>query len=74
MISLLKLLSINSSYKTTLNISWLFFNALTKKAYKGGVESDVPAEYVDKCDELHYAINEKIAETDEELMEKFFME
>ncbi len=51
-----------------------FFNALTKKAYKGGNESDVPAEYADKCDELHYAINEKIAETDEELMEKFFME
>lgn len=51
-----------------------FFNALTKKAYCNGTESDVPTEYASKCDELHYAINEKIAETDEELMEKFFME
>lgn len=44
-----------------------FFNILTGK-------ENVPTEYSDKFDELHYALNEKVAETDEELMEKFFME
>lgn len=44
-----------------------FFNILESK-------DKVPADYSDKYDELHYALSEKVAETDEELMEKFFME
>jgi len=44
-----------------------FFNVL-------GQKDAVPADYQDKYDELHYTLGEKIAETSEELMEKFFME
>ena len=51
----------------------------TENNYQGyfSVLSDkeaVPAAYADKYDELHYALSEKVAETAEELMEKFFME
>jgi elongation factor G len=38
------------------------------------VETVIPANLTDKIDELHNAINEAIAETDEELLEKFFAE
>ena len=47
---------------------------LTMKAYAGtdknGVE--IPAEYKDEADELRAALTEAAAESDEELMEKFF--
>jgi len=35
-------------------------------------ESDIPAEFKEKADHLHEELIEKIAETDEELMNKFF--
>ena len=37
-------------------------------------ESDIPAEFKEKADHLHEELIEKIAETDEELMNKFFEE
>lgn len=51
----------------------------TENNFKGffkvlGSKDEVPAEYHDKYDELHYTASEKVAETSEELMEKFFME
>lgn len=53
-----------------------FFSLITKKAYLGSddKESPLPAELEGKLEELAYQVNEKAAETDEELMEKFFME
>ena len=53
-----------------------YFDVLTKKSYTGAnqTEGDVPADQQDKLEELMFAINEKVAETDEELMEKFFVE
>lgn len=35
-------------------------------------EKDIPAEYLDKAKEMRYAMIEKLAEFDDELMEKFF--
>lgn len=49
-----------------------FVNILDKKVYPS--KADMPADLADKVDELLYGLNEKIAETDEELMEKFFVE
>ena len=53
-----------------------YFDILTKKSYTGAnqAEGDVPADQQDKLEELLFALNEKVAETDEELMEKFFVE
>lgn len=53
-------------------------DVLKKKAgiLKGSdlLESEIPVEYIDKTNELSAAINEAIAETDEQLLEKFFAE
>ncbi len=50
-----------------------FINCVLKKAWIKGVVSPVPAELVEKEEELHYQLSEKVAETSEGLMEKFFM-
>jgi elongation factor G len=46
-----------------------------RKYGKAGTDDcPVPAELVDKVDELHHMIEESVAETSDELMEKFFAE
>ena len=48
---------------------------MAKKAYDAsGKEIPVPAEAEEKIEEYMMELNEQVAETDEELMEKFFME
>ena len=48
---------------------------VAKKAYDAsGKEIPVPAEAEEKIEEYMMELNEQVAETDEELMEKFFME
>ena len=48
---------------------------LTKKAYDAaGKEIALPADAADRIEEYMAELNEQVAETDEELMEKFFME
>lgn len=48
---------------------------LTKKAYKAdGSAMDLPADAEEKIEEYMMILNEQVAETDEALMEKFFME
>ncbi len=48
---------------------------LEKKAYDAsGKEVALPGEAEEKIEEYMMALNEQVAETDEELMEKFFME
>ena len=53
-----------------------YVDLISKKAYevKNGksVERDIPASMSDELEELYLAINEAVAETDEELMEKYF--
>ena len=50
------------------------FSLISKKAYVQGVESSIPDEYHDKVEELIAELSEVVAQTDEELLEKFFME
>ena len=48
---------------------------VTKKAYdEAGKEIALPADAADKIEEYMAELNEQVAETDEALMEKFFME
>ena len=48
---------------------------ITKKAYdEAGKEIALPADAADKIEEYMAELNEQVAETDEALMEKFFME
>ncbi|MBQ1264841.1 MAG: elongation factor G [Oscillospiraceae bacterium] len=48
---------------------------LSKKAYDAtGKEIALPADAADKIEEYMMSLNEQVAETSEELMEKFFME
>ncbi len=51
-------------------------DVLKNKAFmvadKKTVEADIPQEYIDKAEELREPIMEVVAETDEELMEKYF--
>ena len=51
-------------------------DVLTIKAYmvqkKTTTVTDIPAQYIAKADELREPIMEAVAETDEELMEKYF--
>jgi elongation factor G len=51
-------------------------DVVTKKAYmvqnKTTTVTDIPAQYIAKADELREPIMEAVAETDEELMEKYF--
>ena len=48
---------------------------VAKKAYDAsGKEIDLPADAADRIEEYMMELNEQVAETDEELMEKFFME
>ena len=48
---------------------------ISKKAYDvSGKEIALPADAEDKIEEYMMELNEQVAETDEELMEKFFME
>lgn len=49
-----------------------FINAVLGKAWINGQVTEIPAELVDKAEELHYSLSEKVAETSEGLMEKFF--
>ena len=50
-------------------------DVLAKKAYDvSGKEIPLPADAEEKIEEYMMSINEQVAETDEELMEKFFME
>ena len=50
-------------------------DVLAKKAYDvSGKEIALPADAEEKIEEYMMSINEQVAETDEELMEKFFME
>ena len=49
-----------------------FINCVLQKAWIKGKPGPVPAELKDKNDELHYQLAEKVAETSEGLMEKFF--
>ena len=49
-----------------------FINCVLEKAWIKGVQGPVPAEYQEKQEELHYQLSEKVAETSEGLMEKFF--
>ena len=50
-------------------------NVLAKKAYDvSGKEIALPADAEEKIEEYMMSINEQVAETDEALMEKFFME
>jgi elongation factor G len=55
-----------------------YVNAIKKEGRKytaGGVETcPIPAELEDEVNNIHHMIEEAVAETDEELMEKFFME
>lgn len=56
-----------------------FYNLLSEKAYKfdkagKAVECELPAKYADKMEEYKAIISESLAETSEELMEKFFAE
>ena len=50
------------------------FSLISKKAYVQGVETSIPDEYHDKVEELIAELSEVVAQTDEELLEKFFME
>lgn len=49
-----------------------FINCVLEKAWIKGVPGPVPAELLEKQEELHYQLSEKVAETSEGLMEKFF--
>ena len=49
-----------------------FINCVLQKAWIKGQVAEVPAELQEKHDELHYQLSEKVAETSEGLMEKFF--
>ena len=49
-----------------------FINCVLEKAWIKGVPGPVPAELQEKQEELHYQLSEKVAETSEGLMEKFF--
>ena len=55
-----------------------FVNCVNEKAYvfngKECVESDLHEDKKTKADELHAMISEEVAKTDDELLEKFFME
>ena len=53
-----------------------FVDVLRKEAWYTGRNEpqEVPAELADQAEEYHAVINEAIAGTDEDLMEKFFME
>jgi len=53
-----------------------YVDLISKKAYEvknnKAVERDIPADMADELEELYMAIAEAVAETDEELMEKYF--
>lgn len=49
-----------------------FINCVLEKAWIKGVPGPVPAELQEKNEELHYQLSEKVAETSEGLMDKFF--
>lgn len=49
-----------------------FINCVLQKAWINGQVCEVPADLQDKNDDLHYQLSEKVAETSEGLMEKFF--
>ena len=49
-----------------------FINCVSQKAWIKGQVSEVPADLQEKNEELHYELSEKVAETSEGLMEKFF--
>ena len=49
-----------------------FINCVLQKAWIKGQVCEVPAELQAKNDDLHYQLSEKVAETSEGLMEKFF--
>ena len=50
-------------------------DVLTRTAYKAdGTKTDLPADAADRVEEYVHAISEAVAETDEALMEKFFMD